>query len=291
MTEGFYTVALMGTPRNEMDTVARLGRLAKMVASRPGNLRRGLQALYDSYEMDSRRTHVAKAHGLAGGLPTASVLDLIPQAGETVEPYSFLYGMSPPLDIALLVGLARRFERCSYLEIGSWRGESLANVARVAGECVSVSLSPDEMRRFGMTEDEVRTLGFFTRGLANVRHVEHDSHTLDWAPYKGKFDLVFIDGDHSYDGVRADTANAFPLLRDDSSLIVWHDYGLSPETVNWRVLAGILDGCPADRRNDLYHVSNTLCAIYSRKRLEARREEYAQIPSRRFSVQIRGEPI
>jgi hypothetical protein len=147
------------------------------------------------------------------------------------------------------------------------------------------------MRRFGATDNEVETSGFFTKGLPNVTHIGHNSQTFDFSPYEGRIDLVFVDGDHSYEGVRSDTRSAYRLLRNDESVIVWHDYGLTPETVNWRVLAGILDGAPDGAAKDLYHVSNTLCAIYSRKSLPSRREEFAQLPTRRFSVGIRGERI
>jgi hypothetical protein len=37
----------------------------------------------------------------------------------------------------------------------------------------------------------------------------------------GRFDLVFIDGDHSYPYVVSDTRNAFKVLRDDNPMIVW----------------------------------------------------------------------
>jgi len=274
-----------------MDVTERLGALLGMILKRPGHLRTGLQAIYESYEMDQRRTEVAKKYGLAKGLPSVSILDLLPEFIETVAPYSFLYGMSPPLDIALLNGLARKFKDCSYLEIGSWRGESLANVAGIAKECVSVSLSSEEMRSFGMTDNEIATSGFFTKGLANVIHVGHNSQTLDWTPYRGKFDLVFVDGDHSYEGVKIDTKNAFSLLRDDSSILVWHDYGLTPETVNWRVLAGILDACPPERRKNLYHVSNTVCAIYSSRPLVASQLEFSAPPTKKFSIVIKGERL
>jgi len=73
--------------------------------------------------------------------------------------------------------------------------------------------------------------------------------------------LIFIDGDHHSESIASDTANAFKLLKDENSVIVWHDYGIGTETVRWNVLAGILEGCPADKRNKLYHASNTICAF------------------------------
>ena len=62
--------------------------------------------------------------------------------------------------------------------------------------------------------------------------------------------------------METDTRNAFKLLKDSQSVIVWHDYGFTPERINWQVFAGILDGCPEERRGDLYQVSNTRCTVY-----------------------------
>lgn len=240
---------------------------------------------------EDKRKYVETKHEKRDGLPTVCILDLLPGLDETVEPYSFLNGMSPPMDIALLKGLARRFTDCAYLEIGSWRGESLANIASVAKECVGVSLSADEMRSFGASEKEIGTSGYFSKKLSNVRHVEHNSQTLDFRPYHGKFDLVFIDGDHSYEGVKIDTENAFKLLKNDKSVIVWHDYGKTPETINWAVFAGILDGSPPDKRNDIYHVSNTLCAVYSKEPMKTSHEEFGDLPKRVFSIRITGKQL
>ncbi|MDD4308535.1 MAG: class I SAM-dependent methyltransferase [Thermoplasmata archaeon] len=271
------------------DSIRKISDLARVVVRNPRHLRLGLRAVYDSFEDADKRRHVIGTYGFEKGLRTVCILDILPNLDESVDPYSFLYGMSPPLDIALLKGLARQYKDCAYLEIGSWRGESLANVASVAKKCVSVSLPPDEMRSFGATENEVLTSNFFSKSLGNVEHIAHNSHTLDFTPYHGKFDLVFIDGDHSYNGVRLDTINAHKLLRNDDSIIVWHDYGKTPETVNWAVFAAILDGSPADRRERIYRVSNTLCAIYTKKKLNASHEEFAGLPKRRFAVRINGK--
>jgi hypothetical protein len=41
-------------------------------------------------------------------------------------------------------------------------------------------------------------------------------------PYKGKIDLVYIDGDHTYDGVKADYMMILPLLAD-RAILLFHD--------------------------------------------------------------------
>jgi predicted O-methyltransferase YrrM len=222
------------------------------------------------------------------GLPQVDILDLLPALSETIDPYSYLEGQALPTDIALLKGLARRFEECRYLEIGTWRGESLANVAAVCNDCVSLTLSRDELRKMGCSETVIACEGYFTRELSSVQVIHHDSHSFDFSKL-GRFDLIFIDGDHSRDGVCQDTRNAFKLLKSERSIIIWHDYGLTPERVNRTVLNGIQDGCPPELMRNVYHVSNTLCAIFTTESLNAEFKPYPQVPDKIFAVRIAAE--
>jgi hypothetical protein len=211
---------------------------------------------------------ITERYQLPKGLPTLELLDLCPNLNETITPYTYLDGGSTLADLLLLKGLARQYPQCAYFEIGTWRGESVANVASVASNCVTLNLPDATMRAMGLSEDYVRLHRYFSKHLANVTHLQHDSTTFDFSPHNNKYDLVFVDGDHHYDSVKSDTANAYHLLRDENSLIVWHDYGNTPADVRWDVLRGILDGMPATERKHLYRVSNTLCAIYCRRPLK-----------------------
>ena len=119
-----------------------------------------------------------------------------------------------------------------------------------------------------------------------------DTQVGDWSVLTPGFDLVFVDGDHSSGGVRSDTRNVFGRLRDERSVIVWHDYCLhTPGKINWPVLAGIMDGCPADLRKHLYHVSNTLCAVFIRQHLPTRPLDLAEYPNKVFSIRIQAKPV
>ena len=167
------------------------------------------------------RAYVVKKYGYSQGLPMIAWLDLFPDLEETIEPCSYLDADTLPTDYALLKGLARKKGLRTYFEIGTWRGESVTNVATVTEECVSVRLSDDEMRQKGLSEEFIRVHGFFSSNLKNVRHVRENSLSLDYSPFLRKYDLVFIDGDHAYESVKIDTQNAFKLLRNDESVIVW----------------------------------------------------------------------
>jgi hypothetical protein len=143
------------------------------------------------------------------------------------------------------------------------------------------------MRQVGWNDRYVATAKFFSRRLQNVVHIGHNSRTFDYTPYLGTCDLVFIDGDHSYDGVRSDTEHAFRLLRNDRSAVVWHDYmRTSEENVEWGVVAGLLDGAPKDAIPDIYHVSNTLCAVYIKGAFTPTEAIVPVIPDKIFDVTI-----
>ena len=211
---------------------------------------------------DVYQKKVVHKFGLADGLPLLRLEELFPDFEETVSPYAYLSGATMPIDIALLKGIAQKINAQNYFEIGTWRGESVANVADVVPECVTLNLSRKEILAFRNDERYADAHAFFSKPLDNVTHLEGNSQEFDFTPYKGRFDMVFIDGDHHHQAVKKDTQSAFELLRDDNSVIVWHDYGFDPETIRWSVLAAIWEGTPEEKRPHLYHVANTMCAVY-----------------------------
>jgi hypothetical protein len=135
-------------------------------------------------------------------------------------------------------------------------------VAAVVPQCVTLNLSREEIIKLTDNERYADAHAFFSNNLDNVTHIEGNSQNFDFTPYKGQFDMVFIDGDHHSDAVKKDTQTAFELLRDEKSIIVWHDYGYDPETIRWSVLYAIWEGTPEEKRKYLYHVANTMCAVY-----------------------------
>jgi len=240
---------------------------------------------------DDKKNYVIKKYGLKKGLPFIDILDLLPNFKETIFPYSYLSHSSYISDLALLKGLAKKFKNCRYLEIGTWRGESIANVAKVAKKCVSISLSDEELKKFGHNKNYIKLQRFFSKKFKNVEHISHNSHTYEYSKFKQGFDLIFIDGDHSYEGVKIDTQNMFKLLKDENSIIVWHDGGSNFENNRWSVLAAILDGCPPEKRKHLYRVSNTICTIYYPKKIKNSFLDYPNIPNKKFEIKINAKKL
>lgn len=232
------------------------------------------------------REEFVRRHGLPDGLPLLRMEELFPAFEEVVAPYAYLSGATMPIDIALLKGLARRQNAQSYFEIGTWRGESVANVADVVPRCVTLNLPEEDILALTGDERYAQAHAMYSKDLANVTHVQGDSRNFDFGPFRRQFDLVFIDGDHHHETVLKDTANAFELLRDDKAVIVWHDYAYDPETVRWSVLSAIWEATPADKRPFLYHVSNTLCAVYIPERFKTEKLVPYAPQNRSFEVKL-----
>lgn len=268
-----------------MNKLSKLLKAITLIIRQPALLNKVLD------DADVNKQQVIENYHLPIGLKTIDITQLLPDFNETVEPYCSIDGGSTPFDLALLKGLAKSKADCTYFEIGTWRGESAANVANVAKQVVTLNLPDEEMLKMGLDKKYVGLHRFFSKGLGNVTHIQANSQTFDFNSLNQKFDLIFIDGDHHYESVKNDTTNGFKLLKDENSIIVWHDYGNNPSDIRWDVLRGILDGAPPEKRGNLYRVSNTLCAIYLGNSIEGRYIESFLKPEKHFSISLKVKPI
>ncbi|MCF8381237.1 MAG: class I SAM-dependent methyltransferase [Bacteroidales bacterium] len=238
------------------------------------------------------KDHVFKKYHIEEGLGVISPEELFGSEKEfNLNLFTFLDGGSLVTDIVLLKSLASTFENCSYFEIGTWRGESLSNVADVAEVCYSLNLSDNEMREMGVGEDYIRLQAFFSRDLKNVHHLKGNSKNFDFSSLNRKFDLIFIDGSHHYDDVKHDTIQVFKHLIHDKSVVVWHDYGDTPEHIRYEVFAGILDGLTPEFQPFLYHVAHTKSAVYIPKKLKTSKLETPVYPESFYKVDIKYQKI
>lgn len=266
-----------------MSKLSKLFKALSLILKQPSLLNKVLD------DDNVNRNEVVKKYNLEKGLKTVDITELLPNFDITIEPYAALDGGSTPIDLALLKGLAASKQNCDYFEIGTWRGESVSNVASVAKNCVTLNLPDETLLQMGFDKKYVDLHRFYSKNLKNVIHLQGDSLTYDYKSLNQKFDLIFIDGDHHYESVKSDTENAFSLLKDENSIIVWHDYGNNPSDIRWDVLRGILDGTPSDKIKNLYRVSNTLCAIYYKGVKNAEYVPDNAAPQKHFSVVVKAK--
>ena len=137
-------------------------------------------------------------------LPTANILDLIESPTE-LNHYTFLGGGSLPTDIILLKSLAKQIPDCSYFEIGTWRGESVINVAETAKECYTLNLSKEDILAEGLSNKYSDLHGVLSKEKGNIEHIFGNTMTYDFGALNKRFDLIFIDGNHKYNFVKNDT--------------------------------------------------------------------------------------
>ena len=241
-------------------------------------------------EQDRHAAAVKKLTHSSAGLPEVDFFSLTDDV-MNVEPFAFLAGGSLPTDIALLKALAAKIQAQSYFEIGTWRGESVANLAEIVPNCYTLHLGEKEMLRREWNKDYIHLHEYFSNKNEKITHLHGDSRTFDFGPFYGKMDLVFVDGDHHFDTIVQDTRNAFKLLRNENAMIVWHDYGNQPEDIRWNIAHAILEGTPADKRSSLFAISHTLCAAFLPFKVESVNRKYPRVPDPYFSIELKKKSI
>ena len=266
-----------------MSKIGKLLKALKLIAAQPSMLNH----IIDDNEVWKK--YVAKKYGFEKGLPVVELKDLFGTFDTEIPAFAFLDGGSLPTDIALLMNLAKQIENCSYFEIGTWRGESVVNVAETAKECTTLNLPDDQMRSIGMSEEYISQTAYFSKGKPNITHIRGNSRYFDFAGLNRKYDLIFIDGDHHYEMVKNDTEKVFAHLVHDDSVVVWHDYACNPETTRFEVFAGILDGLDPRHHQHLYHAGNTLSAVYTKKQFPAHTLQNPTVPDHKFRVRLEWE--
>ena len=82
-----------------------------------------------------------------------------------------------------------------------------------------------------------------------------DSRELNTNDYNGKFDLIFIDGGHTYSIVKNDSEKAFKMLKP-KGVILWHDY--VPGKRSSKDVVNYLNSISIEKK--IFHIENTsLC--------------------------------
>jgi predicted O-methyltransferase YrrM len=129
----------------------------------------------------------------------------------------------------LLYGLARSIKPKVCVEIGSARGKSACAVGlalRRNGGGKLYAIDPHRPTNWNDTAS-VDSFSIITENLrkAGVTEFVEIVRKISGEAAKGwtqKIDLIFIDGDHSYEGVKADWALFLPYL-NEFGVVVFHD--------------------------------------------------------------------
>lgn len=130
-------------------------------------------------------------------------------------------------ELDLLVALYNRHAPERVLEIGSWHGGTLWHWLQPEG--TTVVAVDDEMRE---SDDWQQWADDAGSRLHTIRGRSQDPDVVRLARGLGPYGFVFIDGDHSYDAVRADFEN-YSAMAAPGAIVALHDivprhgYGVS----------------------------------------------------------------
>jgi predicted O-methyltransferase YrrM len=124
---------------------------------------------------------------------------------------------SPLADVVTLVKIALSIKPRRVLEVGSYRGYTTKLLAEhTPPEAVVVAFDQDPRHGAAYRDSPIarkieRRVGTVTPGA-----FANDS--------RASYDLIFLDANHLYEEVKADTQVLLPLLTPNG-VFVWHDYG------------------------------------------------------------------
>jgi predicted O-methyltransferase YrrM len=136
------------------------------------------------------------------------------------------------------------------LEIGSYIGASAACFGASKANNSSCEIyCIDTWNNDAMTEGKKETYHLFTQNTSSFKNLivpirGFSSEVVEQVKqFTEHLDLLFIDGDHAYDGVKSDWENYKGFLRE-GSIVVFHDYGWAEgvkRIVNEDVLHSVSD--------------------------------------------------
>ncbi len=170
--------------------------------------------------------------------PSVEFTDMFPPIEPlriTFEKYSYRAGNVSFSELAILAAIVKSTKPRAIFEFGTYDGNATLQFALNAPEgsvVYTVDLPPTTRRtRLRLDSgdrlliDSVRIGERFagTEAEKKIRQILTDSAVFDYSPLRGKIDLIFIDGSHSYEYIQNDTQRALELCAPHGT-IIWHDY-------------------------------------------------------------------
>lgn len=121
-------------------------------------------------------------------------------------------------DLKILLPIVARIEPKHILEIGTWKGYSAETWIKAFEPLNFITIEKDEM-----SKDSIQIPNLHGKYSYLWNSNSHDIEV--WEKIRNSMssiDFLFIDGDHSYNGVRDDFGMYMPLVRD-GGIVVFHD--------------------------------------------------------------------
>ena len=180
-------------------------------------------------------------YGVKHFLPIAEVFFSSPERYVSLARLNLFRPRQNPDEIIELLTLLKNREVRNILEIGTSRGGTLYLFARMTDRSAKL-ISIDIHQNFNKLVDT------FPRGKQEIILIEADSNnraTIEKIAdhFPDGIDFLFIDGDHSYDGVRLDFEFYSPFIKP-GGMIAFHDIVEDNESRYGVVTGGWAGGVP-----------------------------------------------
>jgi predicted O-methyltransferase YrrM len=133
-----------------------------------------------------------------------------------------LSGHPNKVDLLYVCAVARQRKAQKIFEFGTYQGRTTYHLTFASDTTEVTTIDMPPRPDWGYAKYS----GSYFRNkpqAGRIRQIYEDSRTFDTSPMRVEFDMVFVDADHSYEGVKNDTVKAFELLKP-GGVIMWHDY-------------------------------------------------------------------
>ena len=192
--------------------------------------------------------------------------NLIIQSFSIPESYKVV-GMTSDYESWILSCLSKISD--NILEFGTCSGKNtmlMALNSKESAKILSLTLNTAQSKKLNIDKKDNSTSlrniineSCYEKFLFSDKEVEKkievifiDSRQFNVEKYLNKFDLIFIDGGHTYSIVKNDSEKAFQML-SEKGIIIWHDYVVGKESCK--------DICKyineIEKQKKLYHIKNT----------------------------------
>lgn len=174
-----------------------------------------------------------------------------------------------PTERFCLGGLAQIKKPRTIFEIGTYDGTATLILARTVPDATIYTLDlPSELVELAIWDAERRLPlangpGEKFQGTpeaARITQLQGNSLDFDFDRFKGSIDLVLVDGNHQFDFVVSDSANALKMLAPDG-MIIWDDY--APEHPG---VVRAVDGLASEHHLAVKHLVPTDLVVYDASR-------------------------
>jgi len=205
---------------------------------------------------------------LSASFPSVELTEIFPATEPlvmTFERYSYRGGNVSFSELGLLAAIVKSSRSRTIFEFGTYDGNTALQLAFNAPEdavIYTIDLPPasrgarlrlDSGERLAVDSVRVGERFIGTNAEKKIRQILTDSAVYDYSALKGKVDLIFIDGSHSYEYLENDTRHALEMVAPNGT-ILWHDYMV------WNDVTTYLN--QLSRRLPLVHIKGTSLVVH-----------------------------